>query len=231
MAGEPPLIPWEGIIELYTFLEEEALADQDFMEVDVEKPDQDVEMVPAPSEAASYASASTPPIEYESDLQILKGSAGFATISEKENLCLFGLPDGTWKVNVPPDEAPPDMPEPVTGINFCRRGGMEEKQWRSFIAEHSDVWLLALTFYLGADSGLSQESRKVLFEMMSDLPTMYEVVTGVDNEPTNERTPNNSSESNKSPSQPVQFYGTIKFKCIYKPCKHHIYFHELRNIR
>lgn len=67
--------------------------------------------------------------------------------------------------------------------------------------------------------------------MISDLPTMHEVVMGVDNEPTNEGTPNNSSKSNKSPSQPVQFHGTIKFKCIYKPCKHHNYFQELRNIR
>lgn len=60
---------------------------------------------------------------------------------------------------MPPDEAPPEMPERLTGINFCRRGGMEEKQWRSSIAAHSDVWLLADTFLLGTLSGFGQESR------------------------------------------------------------------------
>ncbi|KAG5411598.1 hypothetical protein IGI04_007917 [Brassica rapa subsp. trilocularis] len=39
---------------------------------------------------------------------------------EKDNLCLFGLPNETWKVNNLPDEEVP--PEPALGINFARDG-------------------------------------------------------------------------------------------------------------
>ena len=41
---------------------------------------------------------------------------------EKENLCLYGLEDGTWKVSLPEEEVPPELPEPSLGINFARDG-------------------------------------------------------------------------------------------------------------
>lgn len=33
-----------------------------------------------------------------------------------------GNPDGTWTVDLPAAEVPPEMPEPVLGINFARNG-------------------------------------------------------------------------------------------------------------
>ncbi|TQD77067.1 hypothetical protein C1H46_037394 [Malus baccata] len=80
---------------------------------------------------------------------------------EKENLCLYGLPNETWEVNLPVEEVPPELPEPALGINFAR-DGMQEKDWLSLVAVHSDSWLLAVAFYFGARFGFGKnESRGV----------------------------------------------------------------------
>ncbi|VAI02831.1 unnamed protein product [Triticum turgidum subsp. durum] len=80
---------------------------------------------------------------------------------EKENLCLYGLPNETWEVNLPAEEVPPELPEPALGINFAR-DGMDEKDWLSLVAVHSDAWLLAVAFYFGARFGFDKESRSFL---------------------------------------------------------------------
>jgi hypothetical protein len=41
---------------------------------------------------------------------------------DKDNLCLYGEIDGTWKVDMPAEEVPPELPEPSIGINFARDG-------------------------------------------------------------------------------------------------------------
>lgn len=38
----------------------------------------------------------------------------------RDNLCLYGEPDGTWAVGPPSEEVPPELPEPCLGINFAR---------------------------------------------------------------------------------------------------------------
>ncbi|XP_061351593.1 PHD finger protein Alfin1 isoform X6 [Gastrolobium bilobum] len=96
---------------------------------------------------------------------------------EKENLCLYGFPNETWEVNLPVEEVPPELPEPALGINFAR-DGMQEKDWLSLVAVHSDSWLLAVAFYFGARFGFGKTERKRLFQMINDLPTIFEVVTG-----------------------------------------------------
>ncbi|KAK8447454.1 hypothetical protein SEVIR_8G080600v4 [Setaria viridis] len=116
---------------------------------------------------------------------------------EKENLCLYGLPNETWEVNLPAEEVPPELPEPALGINFAR-DGMDEKDWLSLVAVHSDAWLLAVAFYFGARFGFDKESRKRLFVMINNLPTIYEVVTGTAKKQTKEKTPKSSSKNNKS---------------------------------
>jgi hypothetical protein len=93
----------------------------------------------------------------------------------QENLCLYGLPDGSWAVDLPADEVPPEMPEPALGINFSR-AGMERKAWLSLVAVHSDAWLMAVAFYNGAR--LTREGRAHLFELMNELPTCFEIVSG-----------------------------------------------------
>lgn len=79
-------------------------------------------------------------------------------LSEKENLCLYGLPNETWDVNLPVEEVPPELPEPALGINFAR-DGMQEKDWLSLVAVHSDSWLLAVAFYFGARFGFGKNER------------------------------------------------------------------------
>ncbi|KAG7021348.1 PHD finger protein ALFIN-LIKE 5, partial [Cucurbita argyrosperma subsp. argyrosperma] len=96
---------------------------------------------------------------------------------EKENLCLYGFPNELWEVNLPAEEVPPELPEPALGINFAR-DGMQEKDWLSLVAVHSDAWLLAVAFYFGARFGFDKSDRKRLFTMINDMPTIFEVVTG-----------------------------------------------------
>ena len=50
---------------------------------------------------------------------------------DKENLCLYGNPDGTWEVQLPAEEVPPELPEPALGINFAR-DGMQVRARRRF---------------------------------------------------------------------------------------------------
>lgn len=69
---------------------------------------------------------------------------------EKENLCLYGHPNESWEVNLPAVEVPPELPEPIIGINFAR-DGMRERDWLFLIAVHSDSWLLSVAFYFGAE--------------------------------------------------------------------------------
>lgn len=78
--------------------------------------------------------------------------------AEKENLCLYGFPNENWEVNLPAEEVPPELPEPALGINFAR-DGMQEKDWLSMIAVHSDAWLLSVAFYFGARFGFDKNDR------------------------------------------------------------------------
>ncbi|KAG1331244.1 PHD finger protein ALFIN-LIKE 8 [Cocos nucifera] len=114
---------------------------------------------------------------------------------EKENLCLYGFPNETWEVTLPAEEVPPELPEPALGINFAR-DGMDEKDWLSLVAVHSDSWLLAVAFYFGARFGFDKEARKRLFHLINGLPTIYEVVTGTAKKQSKEKT-NSSSKSKK----------------------------------
>ncbi|KAL9246087.1 hypothetical protein vseg_019666 [Gypsophila vaccaria] len=115
---------------------------------------------------------------------------------EKENLCLYGLPNETWEVNLPVEEVPPEIPEPALGINFAR-DGMQEKDWLSLVAVHSDSWLLAVTFYFGARFGFKKDERRKLFQMINDLPSVFEVLTGNVKQPKDHSGPRKSSK-NKS---------------------------------
>ncbi|KAJ6818233.1 putative PHD finger protein ALFIN-LIKE 9 [Iris pallida] len=114
---------------------------------------------------------------------------------EKENLCLYGFPNENWEVALPAEEVPPELPEPALGINFAR-DGMQEKDWLSLVAVHSDAWLLAVAFYFGARFGFDKAERKRLFGMINDLPTIYEVVNGKNKV----RTSGTNHSANKSKS-------------------------------
>ncbi|KAL8040268.1 hypothetical protein ABFS82_10G084500 [Erythranthe guttata] len=131
---------------------------------------------------------------------------------EKENLCLYGLPSEKWEVNLPAEEVPPELPEPALGINFAR-DGMQEKDWLALVAVHSDAWLLSVAFYFGSRFGFDKADRKRLFNMINDLPTIFEVVTGaakkqlkdkssITNHSTNK--PKSNSKLEKIPKPPAK---------------------------
>ncbi|XP_019191960.1 PREDICTED: PHD finger protein ALFIN-LIKE 4-like [Ipomoea nil] len=121
---------------------------------------------------------------------------------EKENLCLYGFPSELWEVNLPAEEVPPELPEPALGINFAR-DGMQEKDWLALVAVHSDAWLLSVAFYFGARFGFDKADRKRLFNMINDLPTIFEVVTGAAKKQVKEKSSvTNNSSNNKSKSNP-----------------------------
>ncbi|KAL5728664.1 PHD finger protein ALFIN-LIKE 4 [Ranunculus cassubicifolius] len=125
---------------------------------------------------------------------------------EKENLCLYGYPSEQWEVNLPAEEVPPELPEPALGINFAR-DGMQEKDWLALVAVHSDAWLLAVAFYFGARFGFDRSDRKRLFNMINDLPTIYEVVTGTAKKQIKEKSSVSNHSSNKSkPNNPKGKY-------------------------
>ncbi|CAL5200041.1 unnamed protein product [Lathyrus oleraceus] len=121
---------------------------------------------------------------------------------EKENLCLYGLLNEKWEVNLPVEEVPPELPEPVLGINFAR-DGMQEKDWLSLVAVHSDTWLLSLAFYFGARFAFDRTDRKRLFNMINELPTIFEIVNGSTKKPAKEKSSvsNNSGSKSKSSSK------------------------------
>uniref|UniRef100_A0A7N0TWB8 PHD finger protein ALFIN-LIKE n=1 Tax=Kalanchoe fedtschenkoi TaxID=63787 RepID=A0A7N0TWB8_KALFE len=116
---------------------------------------------------------------------------------EKDNLCLHGLPNETWEVNLPVEEVPPELPEPALGINFAR-DGMQENDWLLLVAVHSDSWLLSVAFYFGARFGFGRAERKKLFQMINDLPTVFEVVSRNIQQPKDRGASNYNSNKSKS---------------------------------
>ncbi|CAN4105178.1 unnamed protein product [Withania somnifera] len=128
-----------------------------------------------------------------------------ALTTEKENLCLYGFPSEQWEVNLPAEEVPPELPEPALGINFAR-DGMQEKDWLSLVAVHSDAWLLSVAFYFGARFGFDRADRRRLFNMINDLPTIFEVVSGTAKKQSKDKSSisNHSSTKSKSNSKVTQ---------------------------
>ncbi|KAK8611123.1 hypothetical protein V6N13_131185 [Hibiscus sabdariffa] len=119
---------------------------------------------------------------------------------ENENLCLYGYPSEKWEVKLPAEEVPSQLPEPTLGIIFAR-GRMQEKDWLSLVAVHSDVWLLSVAFCFGARFSFDKATWKCLFNMINDLPTIFEVVIGVAKKQTEEKSSVSNDSSNKSKSK------------------------------
>ncbi|KAL4377775.1 hypothetical protein GQ457_02G041470 [Hibiscus cannabinus] len=114
---------------------------------------------------------------------------------ENERLCLYGFPTEVWKVKLPARDLPAELPEPTAGILFAR-DVMQEKDWLSLVAVHSDVWLLSVAFFFGDRFFFDKQARKCLFNMVNDLPRVFEVVTGAAKKQTEDKYNNNKSKSN-----------------------------------
>ncbi|CAL5399046.1 unnamed protein product [Camellia sinensis] len=116
---------------------------------------------------------------------------------------LYGLPNETWEVNLPVEEVPPELPEPALGINFAS-DRMQEKDWLSLVAVHSDSWLLSVAFYFGARFGFGKSERKRLFQLINDLPTIFEVVTGNVRQPKDQSGPHSNCSKIKSSGKMIR---------------------------
>lgn len=104
---------------------------------------------------------------------------------------------------MPEEEVPPELPEPVLGINFAR-DGMQRKDWLALVAVHSDAWLMAVAFYYGAK--LDKEGRLKLFKNINTMPTVYESVTG------KVKVPNGSKSAKKRKAESVSYERTRTYE-------------------
>ncbi|KMZ69599.1 PHD finger protein ALFIN-LIKE 4 [Zostera marina] len=96
---------------------------------------------------------------------------------DKENLCLYGFPNGKWAVNLPVDDIPSELPEPILGINFAR-DALDEKEWIDMVAIHSDSWLISMVSFFGAKYRFDKHDRKYLYSLINEHPTIHEVING-----------------------------------------------------
>ncbi|XP_021989569.1 PHD finger protein ALFIN-LIKE 3 [Helianthus annuus] len=94
---------------------------------------------------------------------------------DKDNLCLYGYPNGSWEVTLPTENVPSDIPDPVLGINFAR-DDMDRKDWLLAVAIHNDSWLISMAFFYASWLSLNAADRNCLFTSINNLPTVYEDV-------------------------------------------------------
>ncbi|XP_022147579.1 PHD finger protein ALFIN-LIKE 3-like [Momordica charantia] len=98
-------------------------------------------------------------------------------LEEEDEVCLYGLPDGEWRVRSASTKAATNpRPEPASGINFARDDRTQLKDWLFLVAALSDAWLLSLAFYNGA-CYFDRVQRQCLFGMINDIPTILETIT------------------------------------------------------
>ena len=77
---------------------------------------------------------------------------------------------------------------------------MQEKDWLSLVAIHSDAWLLVVAFYFGARFRFDKVDTKWLLKMINDLPTIFKVVTGTKKKQVKEKSSVSNHNNNKSKS-------------------------------
>ncbi|KAK7858101.1 phd finger protein alfin-like 5 [Quercus suber] len=77
---------------------------------------------------------------------------------------------------------------------------MQDKDWLSLVAVHSDAWLIAVAFYFGSRFGFDRADRKRLFNMINELPTIFEIVSGTAKKQSKEKSSVSNHSGNKSKS-------------------------------
>ena len=63
---------------------------------------------------------------------------------------------------MPEEMIPPELPEPVLGINFVR-DSMPKMDWLTEIAAHSEAWLLAVAYHFSTRFCFDKNDRFVYF--------------------------------------------------------------------
>ncbi|GKC64611.1 PHD finger protein ALFIN-LIKE 4 [Tanacetum coccineum] len=116
-----------------------------------------------------------------------------------------GFPSEQWEVNLPAErEVPPELPEPALGNQFASGWNARKKTGYSLVAVTVMLGCFRFSFYFGARFGFEKSERKRLFNMINDLPTVFEVVNGTAqiNQKEKSTVSNHSSTKSKSNSKP-----------------------------
>ena len=134
-------------------------------------------------------------------------------------------------MDLPEEEVPPELPEPVLGINFARDGmnrcaalarpkrrseeflsltgfapptlPASRKDWVALIAVHSDAWLMAVAIYYGAT--LENGERLKMFKKLNPAgaPTLYRQVKNYPHPPfITDEPPNKKKKQLATTSEP-----------------------------
>ncbi|XP_019188886.1 PREDICTED: PHD finger protein ALFIN-LIKE 9-like [Ipomoea nil] len=111
-------------------------------------------------------------------------------------LCLIGHPGERWEVNIAEEEMHVVLPQPLRGINFGR-DRMDKREWLTMLALHSDTWLLRVAFNFSSRFRHDKADRSRLFDMINELPTILEVVSGKAVEPPKHNPKLRNDDSNK----------------------------------
>ncbi|MCO5591210.1 hypothetical protein L7F22_045191 [Adiantum nelumboides] len=85
--------------------------------------------------------------------------------TKRENRCLYGLSNETWKVTLPEKDVPSKLFEPALDVNLAWDEMLRCRDWLALVAVHSDAWLTSITFLLGAR--FDRKKRKHLFQMIN----------------------------------------------------------------
>lgn len=103
-----------------------------------------------------------------------------ACADQSRVLCLFAHDDGRWTVDEPSPQVPPDLPEPVLGINLVLPA-MHEVNWLDFVAAHSEAWLLSTAMFRAAQCRppCAREERRALFHAINAAPSLVDEVRRV----------------------------------------------------
>lgn len=88
-----------------------------------------------------------------------------------ERKCLWGLPDGSWKIKHAEYQAVGQIPQPQPLIAF----GKQWDEWVSRMADLSDAWIISLADYQSRH--LSLDERRLLVEKISIMPSLKSVIT------------------------------------------------------
>ncbi|KAL9243103.1 hypothetical protein vseg_017031 [Gypsophila vaccaria] len=138
------------------------------------------------------------------------------------SLCLYGLPSRRWEVNSPsssPSLPPPlGIPEPRTGINLVR-DDMTKDEWVSMVALYSDAWLHSVASYFSVKYKFDKADRKRLFNKISDMSLMSELITG--------GTPNKAENRGLPDEMMVEVFARLSVKDL---CKHRLVCNKWRSL-
>eukprot|EP00793_Prasinoderma_coloniale_P001898 PRCOL_00007261-RA len=107
------------------------------------------------------------------EVSALKAACG----DQSRVLCLFAHDDGRWTVDEPSPQVPPDLPEPVLGINLVLPA-MHEANWLDFLAAHSEAWLLSTAMFRAAQCRppCGKDERRALFHAINGGPSLVDEV-------------------------------------------------------